>query len=49
MTQPPETDQIAIPAHHVKETLTYSVLSFPRRREPRKINVLDPRLRGDDE
>ena len=32
-----------------KETLIYSEMSFPRRRESRKINGLDPRLRGDDE
>ncbi len=32
-----------------KETLIYSDSSFPRRREPSKINKLDPRLRGDDE
>jgi hypothetical protein len=32
-----------------QETLIYSVLSFPRRREPSKIKTLDPRFCGDDE
>ena len=32
-----------------RETRIYSVLSFPRRREPSQIKQLDPRLRGDDE
>ncbi len=32
-----------------KEAQIYSVLSFPRRREPSQIKALDPRLRGDDE
>ena len=31
------------------ETLNYSVLSFPRRREPSQIKQLDARLRGHDE
>ena len=36
-------------ADTTKEALIYSVLSFPRRREPSQIKQLDPRLRGDDE
>ena len=32
-----------------KDALNYSVPGFPRRREPRRIKELDPRLRGDDE
>ncbi len=35
--------------HSVREALIYSISSFPRRREPRKIKSLDPRLRGDDD
>ena len=34
---------------HVREALIKSDLSFPRRREPRKIKAPDPRFRGDDE
>ena len=34
---------------HIRETWIYSVLSFPRRREPSQVKQLDPRLRGDDE
>ncbi len=36
-------------AYGSREALIKSILSFPRRREPRRIRALDSRLRGNDE